>query len=65
MALGLVETAELNIPLRVLAESARLWRSALDGGRGSDDTTALIRLMEEGAGVAVRSTDSAVRGSDR
>ena len=65
VALGLVEAAELNIPLRVLAESARLWRSALDEGRGSDDITALIRLMEEGAGVTVRSTDSSVRGSDR
>ncbi len=65
VALGLAEAAELDMPLRVLAESARLWRSALDKGRGSDDITALIRLMEEGAGVAVRTTVSPVRGSDR
>ena len=65
VALGLVEAAELDIPLRVLAESARLWRSALDEGRGSDDITALICRMEEGAGITVRSTEPSARGSDR
>ena len=65
VALGLAEAAELNIPLRVLVEAARLWRSVLDNGRGSDDTTALICRMEEGAGVAVRSAEPSARGSDQ
>jgi len=65
VALGLAEAADLRIPLRVLAESARVWRSALEDGRGSDDITALIRLLEDSAGVAVRSAGASRQASDR
>lgn len=65
VALGLAEAAELRVPLQVLAESARLWRSALDAGRGADDITALIRVMEEGAGVAVCGAGASQQASDR
>jgi len=65
VALGLAEAAELHIPLGVLAESARVWRAALDHGQQSDDITALIRPMEEAAGVAVRANAPSARASDR
>ncbi len=64
VALGLAEAAEPDIPLHVLTESARLWRSALDDGRGAEDITALICRMEQSAGIMVRSTDPSC-GSDR
>lgn len=65
VALGLADAAELHTPLGVLAESARVWRAALDHGQQSDDITALIRPMEEAAGVAVRANAPSARASDR
>lgn len=65
VALGVAEAAELQVPLQVLAESARLWRSALEAGRGADDITALIRLLEERAGVTVRGAGAQLHAADQ
>lgn len=54
VALGLEQAAKLSVPMWTLEQSARLWRFAATQGRGAEDITALIRVMEEWAGVTVR-----------
>lgn len=55
VGLGLDEAARLSVPMWTLEQSARLWRFAMTQGRAADDITALIKVMEEWAGVTVRS----------
>jgi len=55
VSLGLDEAARLSVPMWTLEQSARLWRFAMTQGRAADDITALIKVMEEWAGVTVRS----------
>jgi len=53
--LGIEEAERLSVPMWTNEQSARLWRFAMTQGRGQDDISALIRVMEEWAGVTVRS----------
>lgn len=64
VTLGLAEAADLSVPLQALEQSARLWRLAMMQGRASDDITGLIRMLEEGAGVVVRSASTPAQASD-
>ncbi len=57
MSLGLAEANTLGVPMWTLEQAARVWRFAVSQGRGSDDITALIQLMEGWAGAVVRSRD--------
>ncbi len=64
VTLGLAEAADLSVPLQALEQSARLWRLAMMQGRASDDITELIRMLEESAGVVVRSAGTPAQASD-
>jgi 3-hydroxyisobutyrate dehydrogenase len=52
--LAIAEARALEVPVPVLDEARSLWRSAMEQGRGRDDFTSIIRLVEERGNVAVR-----------
>lgn len=52
---GLAEAAQLGVPMWAHETVGQLWRFAMTQGRGEDDFTSLIRMMEEWSGVEVRS----------
>ncbi len=51
--LCLEEARELNVPMWVGSNVVQLWFHAMTQGRGNDDYTALIKMIEEWAGVVV------------
>ena len=54
--LGLSEAAELEVPVETMQAAAALWGRAARDGRGSEDFTVIIQLIEEAAGAKVRAT---------
>jgi 3-hydroxyisobutyrate dehydrogenase-like beta-hydroxyacid dehydrogenase len=56
--LCLEEARELNVPMWVGANVVQLWFHAMTQGRGNDDYTTLIKMIEEWAGVIVRGSES-------
>jgi 3-hydroxyisobutyrate dehydrogenase-like beta-hydroxyacid dehydrogenase len=55
VALGLAEADALDVPMWVMRQVGALWRFGMTDGRGDEDFTALIRVVESWAGVEVRS----------
>jgi len=51
--LCLEEARELNVPMWVGSNVVQLWFHAMTQGRGNDDYTALIKMIEDWAGVVV------------
>jgi 3-hydroxyisobutyrate dehydrogenase-like beta-hydroxyacid dehydrogenase len=63
--LCLEEARALNVPMWVGANVVQLWFHAMTEGRGNDDYTALIKMIENWAGVTVGGNESGpVRKSD-
>jgi 3-hydroxyisobutyrate dehydrogenase-like beta-hydroxyacid dehydrogenase len=56
--LCLEEARELNVPMWVGSNVVQLWFHAMTQGRGNDDYTALIKMIEEWAGVVVGGNES-------
>jgi len=52
--LCLEEYRRLGVPHHVSAETAQIWFQGMAEGRGDDDYTSLIRMIENWAGVEVR-----------
>jgi 3-hydroxyisobutyrate dehydrogenase-like beta-hydroxyacid dehydrogenase len=55
IALGLQEAEALGVPMWVLGTVGQLWRFGVTQGLGEADITTLVRVMEDWAGVQVRS----------
>jgi 3-hydroxyisobutyrate dehydrogenase-like beta-hydroxyacid dehydrogenase len=56
--LCLEEARELNVPMWVGSNVVQLWFHAMTQGRGNDDYTALIQMIEDWAGVVVGGNES-------
>jgi 3-hydroxyisobutyrate dehydrogenase-like beta-hydroxyacid dehydrogenase len=56
--LCLEEARELNVPMWVGSNVVQLWFHAMTQGRGNDDYTALIKMIENWAGVVVGGNES-------
>ena len=56
--LCLEEARELNVPMWVGSNVVQLWFHAMTQGRGNDDYTALIKMIEDWAGVVVGGNES-------
>ena len=56
--LCLEEARELNVPMWVGSNVVQLWFHAMTQGRGNDDYTSLIKMIEEWAGVVVGGNES-------
>lgn len=56
--LCLEEARELNVPMWVGANVVQLWFHAMTQGRGEDDYTTLIKMIEDWAGVIVGGNES-------
>jgi 3-hydroxyisobutyrate dehydrogenase-like beta-hydroxyacid dehydrogenase len=56
--LCLEEARELNVPMWVGANVVQLWFQAMTQGRGNDDYTTLIKMIEEWTGVTVGTSES-------
>jgi 3-hydroxyisobutyrate dehydrogenase-like beta-hydroxyacid dehydrogenase len=56
--LCLEEARELNVPMWVGSNVVQLWFHAMTQGRGNNDYTALIKMIEEWAGVVVGGNES-------
>jgi 3-hydroxyisobutyrate dehydrogenase-like beta-hydroxyacid dehydrogenase len=56
--LCLEEARELNVPMWVGSNVVQLWFHAMTQGRGKDDYTSLIKMIEDWAGVVVGGNDS-------
>ena len=56
--LCLEDARELNVPMWVGSNVVQLWFHAMTQGRGNDDYTALIKMIEEWAGVVVGGNES-------
>jgi 3-hydroxyisobutyrate dehydrogenase-like beta-hydroxyacid dehydrogenase len=56
--LCLEEARELDVPMWVGSNVVQLWFHAMTQGRGNDDYTALIKMIEEWAGVVVGGNES-------
>ena len=52
--LGLDEAAALGVPVSVMQAAAAIWDEATRQGRGDEDFSAIIKLVEERGGAAVR-----------
>jgi 3-hydroxyisobutyrate dehydrogenase-like beta-hydroxyacid dehydrogenase len=52
------EARELNVPMWVGSNVVQLWFHAVTQGRGNDDYTALIKMIEDWAGVVVGGNES-------
>ena len=56
--LCLEEARELNVPMWVGSNVVQLWFHAMTQGRGNDDYTTLIKMIEDWAGVTVGGNES-------
>jgi 3-hydroxyisobutyrate dehydrogenase-like beta-hydroxyacid dehydrogenase len=56
--LCLEEARELNVPMWVGSNVVQLWFHAMTQGRGNEDYTALIKMIEDWAGVVVGGNES-------
>jgi 3-hydroxyisobutyrate dehydrogenase-like beta-hydroxyacid dehydrogenase len=56
--LCLEEARELNVPMWVGSNVVELWFHAMTQGRGNDDYTTLIKMIEDWAGVVVGGNES-------
>lgn len=56
--LCLEEARDLNVPMWVGSNVVQLWFHAMTQGRGNDDYTSLIKMIEDWAGVVVGGNDS-------
>jgi 3-hydroxyisobutyrate dehydrogenase-like beta-hydroxyacid dehydrogenase len=56
--LCLEEARELDVPMWVGSNVVQLWFHAMTQGRGNDDFTALIKMIEDWAGVVVGGNES-------
>jgi 3-hydroxyisobutyrate dehydrogenase-like beta-hydroxyacid dehydrogenase len=56
--LCLEEARELDVPMWVGSNVVQLWFHAMTQGRGKDDYTSLIKMIEDWAGVVVGGNDS-------
>jgi 3-hydroxyisobutyrate dehydrogenase-like beta-hydroxyacid dehydrogenase len=56
--LCLEEARELNVPMWVGSNVVQLWFHAMTQGRGNDDYTTLIKMIEDWAGVIVGGNES-------
>jgi 3-hydroxyisobutyrate dehydrogenase-like beta-hydroxyacid dehydrogenase len=56
--LCLEEARELNVPMWVGTNVVQLWFHAMTQGRGEDDYTTLIKMIEDWAGVVVGGNES-------
>lgn len=54
LMLGLAEAEAVGVPMWTLGAVVQLWRFAMTQGGGGEDYTALIRTVEQWAGVEVR-----------
>ena len=61
VVLGLAEADDLGVPMWAHETIGQLWRFAMTQGRGEDDFTSLIRMMEGWAGAEVRGAGVAGR----
>jgi 3-hydroxyisobutyrate dehydrogenase-like beta-hydroxyacid dehydrogenase len=59
--LCLEEARELNVPMWVGSNVVQLWFHAMTQGRGADDYTTLIKMIEDWAGVTVGGNESGPR----
>jgi 3-hydroxyisobutyrate dehydrogenase-like beta-hydroxyacid dehydrogenase len=59
--LCLEESRQLKVPMWVGANVVQLWFHAMSQGRGEDDYTTLIQMIEEWAGVTVGGNEDATR----
>lgn len=55
------EARELNVPMWVGSSVVQLWFHAMTQGRGNDDYTTLIKMIEEWADVTVGGNDSGLK----
>ena len=56
--LCLEEARELNVPMWVGSNVVQLWFHAMTQGRGNDDYTTLVKMIEDWAGVVVGGNES-------
>lgn len=63
--LCLEEARDLNVPMWVGSNVVQLWFHAMTQGRGNDDYTALIKMIEDWAGVTVGGNESGPRSADK
>jgi 3-hydroxyisobutyrate dehydrogenase-like beta-hydroxyacid dehydrogenase len=56
--LALEEARELGVPMWLGANVVQIWMMGMAQGRGEDDFTSLIRMIEEWAGVVVGGNES-------
>jgi 3-hydroxyisobutyrate dehydrogenase-like beta-hydroxyacid dehydrogenase len=56
--LCLEEARELNVPMWVGTNVVQLWFQAMTQGRGNEDYTTLIKMIEEWSGVVVGGNES-------
>ena len=52
--LAIDEAKALDVPVPVLNEARSLWRGAIEQGRGGDDFTSILKIVEARGGVTVR-----------
>jgi 3-hydroxyisobutyrate dehydrogenase-like beta-hydroxyacid dehydrogenase len=52
--LAIAEATALDVPVPVLNEAGSLWRNAIEHGRGRDDFTSILKIVEARGGVTVR-----------
>ena len=64
MELCLQEAKQLNVPMWIGSSVVQMWFHAMSQGRGNDDYTTLVKMIEEWAGVTVGGNESGPRGTD-
>jgi 3-hydroxyisobutyrate dehydrogenase len=52
--LAIDEAKALDVPVPVLNEARSLWHGAIEQGRGRDDFTSILKIVEARGGVTVR-----------
>jgi 3-hydroxyisobutyrate dehydrogenase-like beta-hydroxyacid dehydrogenase len=62
--LCLQEAKQLNVPMWIGSNVVQMWFHAMSQGRGNDDYTTLVKMIEEWAGVTVGGNESGPRGTD-
>jgi 3-hydroxyisobutyrate dehydrogenase-like beta-hydroxyacid dehydrogenase len=62
--LCLQEAKQLNVPMWIGSSVVQMWFHAMSQGRGNDDYTTLVKMIEEWAGVTVGGNESGPRGTD-
>ena len=59
--LCLEEAKRLNVPMWVGSSVVQMWFHAMTEGRGNDDYTTLMKMIEKWAGVTVGDNDAGAR----